>query len=79
MIKKHVLGINVKTDPTYADAYIDDESTWVVPEAKRTELLTAQPNWHSYDAYANATRWNGYNDKSDGHDKKVVEKIEHWY
>lgn len=79
MIKKHVLGINVKTDPTYADAYSDDESTWVVPEAKRTELLTAQPNWHSYDAYANATRWNGYNDKSDGHDKKVVEKIEHWY
>ncbi|MBR2244743.1 MAG: hypothetical protein IJ888_08480 [Prevotella sp.] len=79
MIKKHVLGINVKTDPTYADAYSDDESTWVVPEAKRTELLTAQPNWHSYDAYANATRWNGFNDKSDGHDKKVVEKIEHWY
>ena len=35
--------------------------------------------WHSYEEYANATRWNGYNDKSNGHTKKVVEKLEHWY
>ena len=35
--------------------------------------------WHSYDIIANATRWNGYNDKSSGHDKKVVEKLEHWF
>ena len=36
-------------------------------------------NWHSYNAYANATRWNGYNDKSSGEEKKVVEQQEHWY
>ena len=36
-------------------------------------------NWHSYNAYANATRWNGYNDKSDGEEKKVVEQQEHWF
>ena len=36
-------------------------------------------SWHSYKAYANATRWNGYNDKSNGYEKKVVENIEHWY
>lgn len=35
--------------------------------------------WHSYVAFANATRWNGYNDKSDGLEKKVVEKLEHWF
>ena len=86
MIKKHVLAIDVKDDPTYKDEYSDDESTWIVPAAKRPDLEIALETkgvgtgqWHSYDAYANATRWNGYNDKSDGHDKKVVEKIEHWY
>lgn len=35
--------------------------------------------WHSYEEYANAIRWNGYNDKSDGHAKRHPEKIEHWY
>lgn len=35
--------------------------------------------WHSYKAYANATRWNGYNDKTNGAGKKVVENIEHWF
>ncbi len=86
MIKKDVLDIDVKDDPTYADAYSDDESTWVVPTAKRDDLEDAlndkgvgRGQWHSYDAYANATRWNGYNDKSDGHEKKVVEKLEHWF
>ena len=155
MIKLHLLEINKSTD-----AFSNDESTWVVPEAERTALktklgtkqntatdsgtdLTAKINaltskgvyyfrigtdpesytykkitvtvlsdntdpenpinavftedecaaedweglnyvdgcmWHSYDVIANATRWNGYNDKSDGgHEKKVVEKIEHWY
>ncbi len=36
-------------------------------------------SWHSYKAYANATRWNGYNDKSNGYEKKVVENLDHWY
>ena len=35
--------------------------------------------WHSYEEYANAVRWNGYNDKSDGEGTKIVEKLEHWY
>ncbi len=148
MVKLSVLGLSKTTDE-----FDNDESTWVVPEAKRTQLQTelqqkytatgdddlldqineftatgvyyfrigesesysyqkvtvtkvatkepaadavyttdectvedwGGPNyvdgwiWHSYDAIANATRWNGYNDKSDGHEKKVVEKLEHWY
>lgn len=86
MIKKDVLAIDVKDDPTYKDAYSDDELTWVVPTEKRSDLENALDEkgvgtgqWHSYDAYANATRWNGYNDKTDGHEKKVVEKVEHWF
>ena len=81
MVKLHVLGVSASTD-----AYSEDESTWVVPADQRTTLNTrletlgvGSGNWHSYDAYANATRWNGYNDKSSGHEKKVVEKLEHWY
>ena len=81
MLKLHVLGISKDTNE-----YSDDASTWVVPADKRTELETklaekgvGTGKWHSYDAYANATRWNGYNDKSDGEEKKVVEKLEHWY
>ena len=81
MIKLHVLGISESTN-----AYSDDESTWVVPEEQRSTLNTrlgvlgvGSGNWHSYDAYANATRWNGFNDKTNGEGKKVVEKLEHWY
>ena len=81
MLKLHVLGIDKSTN-----AYSDDARTWVVPESQRTPLNTrlealgvGSGNWHSYDAYANATRWNGYNDKTNGEEKKVVEKIEHWY
>ena len=74
MVKLVVLGIDKSTNE-----YSTDESTWVVPDDQREALKTAQPDWHSYDAYANATRWNGYNDKSDGLEKKVVEKLEHWF
>ena len=74
MVKLVVLGISKDTN-----GYSTDESTWVVPDDLRDDLNTAQPYWHSYDAYANATRWNGYNDKSDGLEKKVVEKLEHWF
>ena len=86
MIKLHVLEINPKTDDNYKDKFSNDESTWVVPDALRETLQTNLGNlhigsgqWHSYDAYANATRWNGYNDKTDGHEKKVVERLEHWF
>ncbi len=81
MLKLHVLGISASTDE-----YSTDESTWKVPEDLRDDLETAlvakgigAGQWHSYDAYANATRWNGYNDKAEGHEKKVVEKLEHWF
>ena len=49
------------------------------PDLNYHDFLYQQMNWHSYDAIANAVRWNGYNDKSDGHEKKAVDKIEHWY
>ncbi len=81
MLKLDVLGINKNTD-----AYSEDATTWVVPDSLRTVLETKLDNrgvgtgkWHSYRAYANATRWNGYNDKSNGSGKKVVENIEHWF
>ena len=81
MIKLEVLGIDKSTN-----AFSNDESTWTVPTDKRAELNTrletlgiGSGNWHSYDAIANAVRWNGFNDKSDGEGKKVVEKLEHWY
>ena len=81
MVKLHVLEIDKSTDE-----FSNDESTWVVPDDKRTELNTkldalgiGSGAWHSYDAIANATRWNGYNELASGHEKKIVEKLEHWY
>ena len=75
MAKLQVLGVSASTD-----AYSEDESTWVVPNEPASYRTTLEAKgWHSYTAYANATRWNGYNDKSSGHEKKVVEKLEHWY
>ena len=81
MIKLHLLGKSKSTD-----AFSNDESTWVVPGPERTALETklvekgiGSGNWHSYDFIANAVRWNGYNDKTDGHEKKVVENLEHWF
>ena len=71
MAKLHVLGISKSTN-----AFSNDESTWVVPtaddpstggvdESTYRATLVAR-DWHSYDVIANATRWNGYNDKEDG-------------
>ena len=81
MLKLHVLGRSKDTDE-----YSTDESTWTIPDDLRDDLETALEakgigtgQWHSYDAYASATRWNGYNDKAEGHEKKVVEKLEHWF
>ena len=79
MIKIHLLGIN-------EDTFSEDASTWVVPENQRAALKSALDtkgiggeNWHSYDVYATAIRWNGYNDKSTGHGSRIVEKLEHWF
>ncbi len=85
MIKKFVLQINTK-EGTYKDEFSNDESTWVVPTGLRNELQSrlatlhvGSGQWHSYAIYANAVRWNGYNDKTDGHEKKCVQKLEHWF
>jgi hypothetical protein len=75
MIRLNVLRLERAT----ASEYSEDPTTFEVPDSKRSELLTEKPNWHSYDVYANATRWNGHNDKVDGLGKKVVEKLEHWF
>lgn len=81
MLKLHVLGIAKTTNE-----YSDDPTTWIVPTNKREELNTrleslgiGSGNWHSYDAFANATRWNGYNNTESGSEKKVVERLEHWF
>jgi len=72
MIKLNVLGVLSSTD--------DFDDVWEVPETPSSYRTTlTDMGWHSYDAYANATRWNGYNDKTNGHEKKVVEKLEHWF
>ena len=79
MIKRHLLNIN-------EDTFSEDASTWVVPENQRDALKSALDtkgiggeNWHSYDVYATAIRWNGYNDKSTGKGSRIVEKLEHWF
>ncbi len=75
MAKLHVLGIASSTD-----SYSDDKSTWTVPSDPSSYRAALEAKgWHSYDAYANATRWNGYNNLSSGHEKKVVEELEHWF
>ena len=75
MAKLHVLGISKSTD-----AFSNDAATWVVPTDPASYRTTLEGrDWHSYDVVANAVRWNGYNNKSDGHEKKCVEKIEHWF
>ena len=85
MIKKFVLEIDTK-EGTYKDEFSNVESTWVVPtelrvelQSKLGELHVGTGKWHSYAIYANAVRWNGYNDKTDGHEKKCVQKLEHWF
>ena len=74
---KKVTVTNVATtEPVTPAVYTSEEctpSTWEGPNYVDGWI------WHSYEEYANAVRWNGYNDKSDGHTKKVVEKLEHWY
>lgn len=88
MVKLDVLGL-----PTSTNSYSEDESTWVVPDVPFTtynedhdpdltyrQYLYQVKNWHSYEAYANATRWNGYNNvPTSNAGSKVVEKLEHWY
>ena len=84
MAKLHVLDVSASKD-----AYSEDAATWVVPKTDdpSTELVDESTyratlkarGWHSYDAIANAVRWNGYNDKASGHEKKVVERLEHWF
>ena len=85
MIKKFVLNKDTK-DGTYKDKFSNDEKDWIVPTELREELQSrletlhvGSGQWHSFDTYNYAVRWNGYNDKSDGHGSRVAEKIEHWF
>ena len=84
MVKQHLLGFKKEID----DEYSTDVSTFEMPDSLRATLAAkleakgiGSANWHSYDAIANATRWNGYNDKDgkDGFGKKIVERLEHWF
>ena len=79
----------------YHDEFSEESSTYEMPSelwsTLKEKLTTLGINdsgdlnyvdgcsWHSYDAVANATRWNGYNDKSTGQGSKKVERLEHWY
>ena len=87
MIKQHLLGIDC--DPSGTDPYKDENSTetstFIVPTELRATLATALvtkdiggSNWHSYDAIANAVRWNGYN-AAGKRNSKLVERLEHWF
>lgn len=79
----------------YHDEFSEESSTYEMPSELWSTLKTKLSaleisnsedlnyidgcSWHSYDAVANATRWNGYNDKSTGKGSKKVERLEHWY
>ena len=73
MLKLCVLNISSDTN-----AFSDDPATWVVPDEHRATIEAR--GWHSYEAIANATRWNGYNNVSTSNaGSKVVERLEHWF
>ena len=85
VVKLDVLGISTSTN-----AYSEDPTTFVVPTVDDPETedvdestyrtTLAERGWHSYEVYANATRWNGYNNVSTSNaGSKVVEKLEHWF
>lgn len=85
MIKQHVLDIDCKEDPTYKDEFSTVRSTFVIPDELRATLKTkldelgiGGDNWHSYNAIANALRWNGFNNEGKAN-TKTVENLEHWY
>lgn len=48
------------------------------PDLNYRDFLYQQMGWHSYEAYASAIRWNGYNDEGK-HTTRVIEQLEHWY
>lgn len=89
MVRQDVLGDDRvdKNDPDrFNDPIIMPSGRW----SELKEKLTAKGvndaanrvddcSWHSYEAIANATRWNGYSDVSDGYEKKKVERLQHWF
>ena len=89
MVRQHILG-DARVDKNDPDRFNDPI---IMPSERWSELktkLTAKGvndaanrvddcSWHSYEAIANAVRWNGYNDKKDGYETKKVERLQHWY
>ena len=56
------------------------DTPYEVDDARYTSnrtYLTDEMGWHSYDKWAYAKRWNGYN--SDGKTSKGWEETEHWF
>ncbi len=85
MVKQELLGINPNPSEDNTDPYKDNpDASFTIPDELRETLVTELGkkgignNWHSYEAYANAVRWNGYTDEGK-RNTKVVERLEHWF
>ena len=79
-IRKKVLGdkdaVAKQSDPNTVPATPAAPTAAAVSKDNRT-YLTDVKNWHSYEQWAYAKRWNGYN--ISGKTSKGWETIEHWY
>lgn len=85
MVKQELLGINPNPSEDNTDPYKDNpDASFTIPDELRETLVTELGekgignNWHSYEAYASAVRWNGYTDEGK-RNTKVVERLEHWF
>ena len=72
--------ITVQSTPCLVDGF-DDNRTYLTTS---TEASPAGLGWHSYEKWAYAKRWNGYNNGYSSEEgkheaKKGWEKVEHWY
>lgn len=89
MVRQYVLG-EAKAEKDSEEAFngpiIMPSDRWPTLKTKLTALgVDDEANrvddcsWHSYEAIANATRWNGYTDVLSGYEKKKVERLQHWF
>ena len=93
MVKLNVLGIPSSADAPSDDKTVPNAplvttynsnspynkyNTSHDPDLNYRDFLYQQMGWHSYETYASAIRWNGYND-DEKHTTRVIERLEHWY